>query len=296
MKKKKLDFIRLFAVLIVILTIVYFNLNIFLPLKIPKSLRIGILRKPMTLLILGTDVTYDAVTLKPIPGLEGRADTILLARIDPIHYKINILSVPRDTVIDIPGYGTQKINAANVFGGVALLAQSVTDLTGVKIDYYAKINPTAVIKLVDLAGGVYLDVEKNMYYTDKAQGLKIDLKKGWQRLSGKQAHDYIRFRHDFYGDLGRIKRQQQFLKALAKELTKPSNILKAPSAIRTALTEIKTNLPLIKTIRLLNLSRMISVENIKTAMLPGDDGRIKGAGAVWVPKKAELRRITKEFF
>lgn len=293
MKRKQIDFARISAVLVVILAIIYFYLNIFSPRLLPKSLRIGIIRKPTNVLILGTDITYDAVTRKPMPELEGRADSILLAHIDPIKSKINILSIPRDTYVPIPGYGMQKINTANVYGEVALLKQTVSNFTNQNIDYYFEIKPTAITKIVDLLGGVSIYVEKDMHYVDRAQNLNINLKKGEQRLSGKQAHDYIRFRHDIQGDIGRIERQQKFLKALVQALTKPTNILKAPFAIHTSLQEIKTDLPLSQSIRLLNLARMLDV---KTATVLGKVSYIEKVGSVWLPDKAALTQQIKELF
>ncbi|MBU0671996.1 MAG: LCP family protein, partial [Candidatus Margulisbacteria bacterium] len=268
--KKRLDLIRLLAIFTVLLGIAYFHLNIFAPQLIPKSLRIGMIRKPINILILGTDLTFDSTTHKPMPEKDGRTDTILLTRINPITGQVNVLSIPRDTYVMLPGIGNRKINAANAFGGIKLVKETIYQLTQQPIDYYVVIKPPAVTKMVDILGGVTLDVEKDMRYWDRAQGLDIDLKKGLQKLSGKQAHDYIRFRHDTFGDIGRIGRQQKFLKALSKTLTSPSNAVKAPFAIHTALQEIKTNLPLPMTIRLLNWSRTLDVANLKSVMLPGE--------------------------
>lgn len=295
MKARKIDLVRVIAILFIILWIAYFYLNIYSPTSIPKSLRIGIIRKPVNILILGTDITYDAVTRKPMPKHRGRADTILLCRIDPIKWQLNILSIPRDTYLAIPGRDKQRINVANVYGGPNLVKRSVSDLTQQKIDYYIKIKPAAATKLVDLLGGVYVDVEENMQYVDRAQNLYIDLKKGYQKLSGKDAHDYIRYRDKFRGDIGRIERQQKFFKALGKALTSPANIFRAPHAVRSALQEIETDIPLDLTIRILNMARMVTAESIKTATLPGEVSFVKGVGSVWLPDKAELKKTIEEF-
>jgi len=296
MNLKKIDFVRISAILFIILWIAYFYLNIFSPASIPPFLRIGIIRKPVTLLMLGTDITYDAVTKKPMPKHRGRADTILLTRIDPVKWQIDILSIPRDTYLSIPGRDMQRINVANVYGGPDLVKRSVSMLTGANIDYFIKIKPAAVTDLVDLLGGVYLDVEEDMHYVDRAQGLVINLKKGFQKLSGKEAHDYLRYRDKFRGDIGRIERQQKFFKALGRTMTSPANIVKAPRAIRTALNEIETDLPLDLTIRLLNFSRMVTAESIKTTLLPGDVSYVKGIGSVWLPDTVKLRKIIRQSF
>ena len=103
----KLDLTRLLAIIVIIIAIVYFNLNIFAPKLIPNSLKIGILRKPTNILIIGTDITYDAVTRQPIPQLDGRADTILLAHVNPMKARINLLSYP-NAARDIVSFITKK--------------------------------------------------------------------------------------------------------------------------------------------------------------------------------------------
>ena len=296
MKSNRVDFARILAVSTIILAIVYFYFNIFYPRLIPKSLKIGIIRRPLNILILGTDTNFDAVTLKPMPNAQGRADTILLAHIDPIKWQINVLSIPRDTYTFIPGVGMNKINCANAYGGAALAKQTVSILMQKKIDYYIEIRPSAVTKMVDLLGGVYLFVDKDMYYVDHAQNLNINLKKGWQKLNGKKAHDYIRYRNDIYGDIGRIGRHQIFLKALLQALIRPSNLVKAPFIIKTVLQEIDTDLPLSKTIRILNLSRSFSANNIRTTMVSGEAFYLKDAGAVWLPDSFSIKNTADQLF
>ncbi|MEA3494068.1 MAG: LCP family protein [Candidatus Margulisiibacteriota bacterium] len=295
-RRSKIDFARVLAFFVVLIAIVYFYINIFSPTSVPKAFRIGLLRKPVNILVLGTDITYDRKTLKPMPDRKGRADTILLAHIDPAKEKISVLSVPRDTLVDIPSYGKQKINFANAWGGLELTKQIITEITGKKIDYFVEVKPTAVTKLIDVLGGVTLYVDVNMRYRDRAQGLNIDLKKGWQKLSGKQAHDYIRYRDNFRGDIVRIEHQQNFIKAVAKEIIKPSKIFRAPQALYTAMQEIKTDLPASKIIRLLNMSRMLSIDDIYTVMIPGDVTMEAGVGSVWVPDQVAFEKELNQYF
>lgn len=293
---KKVDWLRLWAVLIIVLGVAYFYLFVFSPALVPRLFRVGGFTVPTNILIVGTDLNFDSVTGKRLPGMEGRTDTIVLARIDPVHYRVNLLSIPRDTLAQIPDYGMRKINAANVYGGIDLTKRTVTRLTGVQIDKYIEVNPQAVIKLVDLLGGVVLIVEKDMRYTDRAQGLDINLKSGWRRLSGKQAHDYIRFRHDAMGDIGRVERQQKFLKAIDHSLTKPSNLIKAPLAIMLAQQNIKTDLSLSALARLLVFLRSIRSDDIRTATLSGEALDVQGVGSSWVINRTEMDRLIKEYF
>lgn len=131
MNKKHLDILRILAIAVILIAIAYFYINVFYPSLIPKSLRIGIIRTPLNILIVGTDITFDALTLEPMPEKEGRADTILLAHIDPIKSRIMILSIPRDTFLLVPGRRMQKVNTANIYGGITLLKQSITNLPDV---------------------------------------------------------------------------------------------------------------------------------------------------------------------
>ena len=293
MKKSKVDQTRILAVLVIILSILYFYLNLFSPHTLPNFLRVGSVRRPINLLIFGTDLNYDSETGKPIAGMVGRTDTLILAHLDPARGQINLLSIPRDTLVTIPGYGMAKINAANVYGGKELEIETVRIFTHKPIDYYIGIDIGSFIRLVDMLGGVNLYVEKNMRYIDRAQKLNIDLTMGWQKLSGEKAHEYIRFRHDAEGDIGRIQRQQNFLRALLITLIRPSNLLKSPYAIWFTLKDIKTNLAPTLAIRIFNFARM---SRVKAFSVAGESTMVDGVGSVWIPDKQEMKKILDEYF
>jgi polyisoprenyl-teichoic acid--peptidoglycan teichoic acid transferase len=295
MPKPKVDLIRLLAVLTMVLGVIYFYANLFAPGSVPGFLRIGVTRQPTTILILGTDLNFSAETGKQIMS-DGRTDSIILMRVDPIHHKIIIFSIPRDSFVEIPGYGFNKINAANVFGGVELTKKTVSALTGVHIDYYIKLDPTAVTDLVNLLGGIDIYVEKDMYYVDRAQDLYIDLKQGWHKLSGLEAQDYMRFRHDQNGDLGRIERQQKFLQTLFINFAKPSNLMKAPSALIVARRHVQTDLSLSKLIRLVNFARMLTRSDILSFTAAGEDAISPYAGSILVPDREQIKTIVRERF
>lgn len=295
MKKNQVDSLRLLAILTIIIGILYFDANLFVPRLIPSFLRIGVTRKPLNILILGTDLNFSAETGQRVAA-EGRTDSIVLMRVDPIHYKIVLFSIPRDSFVEIPGFGYNKINAANVFGSIGLAEKTVTALTGVHIDYYIKLNPAAVTDLVNLLGGLNIYVEKDMYYVDRAQNLYINLKEGWHKLSGLDAQDYMRFRHDNAGDLGRIERQQKFLQTLFLNFARPSNLLKAPSAIMITMRHIQTDLSLSKLIRLINFARMLNRSEILTFTATGEPGTSPYAGDILTPDRAAIQSIIKEHF
>ena len=123
----------------------------------------------------------------------------------------------------------------------------MADTLDVRIDYYVLLDFAAFEKLVDALGGVTIDVPKRMYYVDRAQKLIIDLQPGPQRLDGRRALGYVRFRHDALGDIslvdpasgqydGRVERQLQFVRAVAREVTKPRALLRMPRLLRHMLT------------------------------------------------------------
>lgn len=293
MTKKHLNSSRLTAILVVLFAIVYFYLNILMPKMIPNFLRVGIPRAPMNVLFIGTDTNFNIDTLKAMPNLLGRSDTIMLAHIDPIIGRINILSIPRDTYTNVPGFGWTKINASTVYGGPPLLKQAVEKLTDQKIDHYIQIKPTMIPGLVNTVGGIKVYIEKDMYYNDIAQNLHINLKQGWQKLNGDQAHQFIRFRHDFEGDIGRVRRQQQFFGALTAAMLKPGNLVRVPFSIYYLLGQIHTDLPINEALRLANFSRMAK---IKTATLSGEAVNVDYAGSIWRVDNAAMKEQLKEFF
>ncbi|MFQ3679184.1 MAG: LCP family protein [Pseudanabaenaceae cyanobacterium] len=165
------------------------------------------LTRPYQILVMGIDREPHA------PPFHGRSDTLVLVRVDPQTGKMRGLSIPRDTQTWIAGYGTVKINAANVYGGRRLAVQTVsTTLNNVRIDRVVRLDTEAFVALVDALGGVNVTVPKPMRYRDRTQNLEIDLQPGPQWLNGRQAEGFVRFR-DEAGDIGRIQRQQTLLRA-----------------------------------------------------------------------------------
>jgi LCP family protein required for cell wall assembly len=170
---------------------------------------------PRTILMLGSDQRYEDKKL----GLKPRSDTILLARIDPRTNGISVLSIPRDLKADIPGYGSDKINAAFEDGGPRLTVRTIQALikgvTGkpFPINNVLVVNFGSFRKAVDYIKGVYVDVDRR-YFNDNSGPDKyatIDIQPGYQKLMGQDALDYVRFRHTD-NDIVRAARQQDFLR------------------------------------------------------------------------------------
>lgn len=151
-----------------------------------------------------------------------RTDTIMLVHVSESGGKPVLISIPRDSYVPIPGYGSNKINAAFSFGGAKLLTETVEQVTGIYVDGYLEIGLGGFANMVDALDGVNICVPRNM--KDKKAG--IDLKKGCQVLGGKDALGYVRSRYeDPLGDIGRANRQRQFLSAVMKKAATPATVL-----------------------------------------------------------------------
>ena len=160
-----------------------------------------------------------------------RTDTIMIARLDVTNHTVALLSVPRDTMVEsiMP---VPKING--VYGyvgkgekGINNLKSHLAKLLGFEVDGYAIVDLEAFVDLVDLLGGVEFDVPMDMYYSDPTQDLYIDLKSGRQKLDGQQAMQLVRYRKGYATqDLQRTQVQQDFLKALAEQCLKVTNLSK----------------------------------------------------------------------
>ena len=184
--------------------------------------------RPVNILVMGID-RVPGVTGNSPEVFDGRSDTMLLLRVDPKTNTVSMLSIPRDTQVEIPEIGITKINQANASGGPALTARVVSrHLNNVPIDRYVRVSTDAFREIVDLLGGVDVFVPTPMFYEDQTQKLRIDLAQGWQTLDGEQAEGFARFRNDGYGDIGRVQRQQALIKALRDRLTSPSVLPRLP--------------------------------------------------------------------
>ncbi|MEO0854121.1 MAG: LCP family protein, partial [Cyanobacteria bacterium J06648_11] len=202
------------------------------------------LSEPLSVLVLGVD--------NPDPQRpqhrrrqmwSGRSDTILLVRVDPEAEAINVLSVPRDTRVRFPERGVGKINGANAQGGPLLTGEILsTLLSDAPVDRYVLLNTEGIVALVDALGGIDIYVEKDMKYDDNTQDLHIDLKQGQQRLNGDQAHQYLRFRQDELGDIGRVQRQQKLMRVISRQLLKPRTLLRFPKIKEAIEDNVETSL------------------------------------------------------
>ncbi|MEG6586546.1 LCP family protein [Dendrosporobacter sp. 1207_IL3150] len=236
----------------------------------------------MNIMVLGVDERSDDV---------GRSDTLFVVTVDTNTKEVAMLSIPRDTRVKIPGHGYDKINHAYSQGGHKLSQEAVEGLLGIPIDHYIKINFSAFNKIVDAVGGVEIDVEKRMYYEDPydgTDGLVIDLKPGLQQMDGNTAIKYVRYR-DEEGDIGRVQRQQKFIKALMKEVASPTVIPRIPAIIQRVSAAIETDM---STTDMLSMAKILNdayKNGLKTDMVPGKPAFINEV-SYWLPDVIALRQ------
>ena len=242
------------------------------------------LNKRINVLVMGIDEGDNEFKDAP-----KRTDVMFLASFDPAKNDVAVLSLPRDTRVKIPGYqGLDKINHAYAYGGVKLAKQTVANLLRVPIHYYVLLNWQGFIDIIDLIGGIDYYVEQDMDYEDPYADLKIHFEQGFQHLDGKKAGEYVRFRHDELGDIGRVQRQQRFLKALASELFSVSNVVKVPSLINSVEKHIDTDMDFMTMVKTANSFKVFGGDKVKAEMLYGDFQTIDGV-SYWVttPDKIE---------
>ncbi|MFW6278830.1 MAG: LCP family protein [Bacillota bacterium] len=218
---------------------------------------------------------------------EPRSDTIIIASIDLESEDIGLLSIPRDTYLEIPGHGKNKINASYAYGGIDLVIKTLESYLDIPIDYYVDLNFAGFSRAVDVLGGIEIDIEKDLNYVDEAADLEIDISKGRQQLDGEEALDYVRYRGPIHGDIGRVHRQQKFLKSAFRRLMQPDVLVKLPSLYNEFSEHVETNISSVDFAPFLKLIKQINMDHLKMETLPGEPRYIDEV-SYWVPEENEV--------
>jgi polyisoprenyl-teichoic acid--peptidoglycan teichoic acid transferase len=214
----------------------------------------------------------------------GRTDTIMIFSINQQSNEVSLISIPRDTYVDIPGRGKDKINHAYAYGGMDLSIKTISQFLGIPINHYTKINYEAFTKIVDGLGGVTLDVTEDVRsYTDN----RIKVAKGRQKLDGNNAFEYIQTRE---GDISRVQRQQKFVKALADQAISVSSIAKLPGILDNISSSIQTDMSPKEMLELAMNMRSMSPGNMNNEIIPGQAGMLKGV-SYWFPDEVASKEI-----
>lgn len=195
----------------------------------------------------------------------SRSDTLMVAMINLKNRRVHVVSIPRDTRVKIQGLEHRtKINHAYPNGGVELTGATVEELLGIPVHNYVETNFKGFKNIIDVLGGVEIDVEKRMYKPSE----DINLKKGLRHLDGYHALAYVRYR-DEAGDLGRMERQRRFLKALADQTMRLETLGRAPEIISELKDNVNTDLSMQDILILASTLKKVDSATLVFHQLPG---------------------------
>ncbi|RIK47333.1 MAG: LytR family transcriptional regulator [Chloroflexi bacterium] len=255
--------------------------------------------EPVHILLLGVDARV---------GEEGppRSDTIIIVRVDPVAKRVDMLSIPRDLLVEIPGYYATKVNAAYPFGelnpsipggGPTLAAQTIELNFGIRIDYFAEIDIAGLETVIDTLGGITLDVpgilKDDQYPTEDYGFTRIYFSPGLQRMDGKTAVRYARTRHDD-GDFNRNRRQQQVLLAIRDRVLVTGVISKLPELISEIGDAVRTDLSPGQVLSLARLGQEIDASDIYShTIAPFLHAEIINEGFYFIGDWSALRNLAQ---
>lgn len=254
-------------------------------------------------LILGISTDQDGVDL---------TDTIMVASYNPNTQKATLLSIPRDTYT---GKNSSKATAYEKINALYTrkhrpdeTLEAVNEITGLDIQYYVVVKTEALIKLVDVIGGITFDVPIDMDYDDTSQNLHIHLKAGEQKLDGDKAEQLVRFRHNNNGtsypeeygdnDTGRMRTQREFIMQVIKQTAKPENIFKIGEILDVAKEYVITNIDFDVAKDYVPYAVEFNTDDLLTASLPGTNTN-KNTSGTWIflhDKKATKTLIQELFY
>lgn len=232
------------------------------------------------ILILGVD-----------EGERPNADTILLLSFSNETGKSRIISIPRDTLISTRSF-SGKIGSLYGWGGASALVREISKLLGISIHQYIVIDLSTFAELIDVLGGLDIYVEEDMNYDDESANLSIHIGQGYQHLTGEEIQKYLRFRGEKLGDVGRVQRQQKFIKALYAKVLQLDTIPKLPAIADIFRTKMETSAEIFDSAHLANVLRKMSADPPTTLMLPGAEDE----DGAWIVNIPEMQTRINELF
>ncbi len=247
----------------------------------------------------------DAVHNFVVAGVDEskmRTDVILLCQLSLLDNTVEILQIPRDTKVNTKRFD-KKINSAyGSKGKMNSLIEEISFLTGVKPEKYVVITFDGFRKLIDVIGGVELDVPIRMKYNDPEQNLVIDLQPGRQILDGKKAEMFIRFRRNndgtgyADGDIGRIEKHKAFYKAVAEKLFSVNNVWNIPEILSVVSESVETDFTADEIEMYIRRIPEFSVDGISFHTLPGTGGYDKNGVSYFFCDKEKTDALMRENF
>ena len=247
--------------------------NILTPIESPEE--------PVTVLLMGRD-SRDAESER------GRADTIMLLYLDPRNASGSLLSIPRDTLVDIPGHGQDKINAAYAYGGEELMIRTILDFIGADINHYVTIDFQGFVDLIDALGGVDITIDRPL--VDEKSG--ANLSQGEHHLTGEQALAYTRSRSTELGDIGRIQRQQNLFKQLVAQKLSIQYLSSVPHYFNILIENTRTDLDVLTILSYSKAVLGFTSDSFETSIIPTHSDWIKDdTVSVQIPDQEEARAM-----
>ncbi len=249
---------------------------------------VSISNDPVSILLLGVE-DYSS------GGKGGRSDTLMVATFNPADQTMKLLSIPRDTRVEVPGEGLDKINHSFSKGGKELTIETVEDFLEIPIDYYATVNFDGFKNIVDIVGGITVDVpfdfEQN---SDDPKAEKLQFFEGPMELNGRYALAYARMRlQDPNNDIGRNERQQQVVKAIIDEIASAGTLLKVDQLTDEVGKNVETNMKVSELLGFYQKYSGFSTSNIETIKLDGV-GEYIGGVSYWLPEEESIIKVQDE--
>lgn len=244
---------------------------------------------------------FYTVLMAGLDDENGGSDTNLLMALDAENGTINVVSLPRDTLLNV-SWSVKKLNNAYHHGGISQTRTEVSRLLGIPVDYYVTVDLRAFVELVDAIDGVDFDIPVDMDYDDPEQDLHIHFKKGPRRLTGQQALEVVRWRQNNDGtgyataDIGRIGTQQAFLTAVAKQTLQVSNLDKIPEMAEIFSTRVETDLKLANLIWIGEQALSMGSDSIAFHTLPGDGAGYYKGGSYYVLDPEGVLELIDTYF
>lgn len=236
----------------------------------------------LTVLMLGCDMREGEKS--------GRSDTIMMAFVNLEKGAVNLLSIPRDTRVQLAeGKGTTKINHAYAYGGQPLTRKTIENFLDLEIDRYVQVDFNGFAAIIDALGGVEYNVEQRMYKPEES----IDLQPGLQKLDGKQALAYVRWRGTATADIGRVERQQKFLNAVLDQVMSSGTIFKLPKLMTEINKSINTDFTMNELLALVEVYKEFPSVDFASDKIPGHDTRINGI-SYWEYYPNQTAALVKE--
>lgn len=229
--------------------------------------------KDITFLALGVD--------------EGeRSDSIIVCKYFASTGKVSILSIPRDTRIEIPGYGFDKINHAHAYEGAELSLKAINNLLDMDIEYYVRVDYDLLKEVVDTIGGVEIYITEDTEFWDK----------GKHKFYGEEAVEFVRYRAGYYNqDFGRMASQQEFLKQVIVKMKDTNNILSFSKMMKSGVDNIDTNMSIKELMSYALILKDVDTSKIDMEILPGESKRIDNISYI-VLYQDEIPTIVEDLF